>query len=92
MKILAIRQEGTESTGALLFVDLEIDGRFGKVTVAYELDKKNGLPLGRGWVEGKQLRQVTASPDEKVALKVAFAYFLGCNGNTRPEHFPINVA
>jgi hypothetical protein len=89
MKILGIRQEGTPSTGGLLFVDLETKGRFGKIEASFQLDMQTGDQLGLGFVDGKSLRR-KATVDELVLLHEAFTYFQA-NGPTGAAGYP-NVA
>lgn len=94
MKILAIRQEGTESTGAMLFVDLETEGRFGPIEVTYELDPKHpakfqGKVIGSAWIAGKPVHR-EPTPNESRALDGAWQVYLdGALSGFRA--FPINV-
>jgi hypothetical protein len=88
MKILAIRQEGTESTGAMLFVDLETEGRFGPIEVTYELDPKvNGKIIGSAWIEGKPVRR-EPTLEEHRALAAAHSIH---RGHFDIKLFPVNV-
>lgn len=75
MKILAIRQEGTVSTGPLLFVDIETEGRFGAIELSYQLDVKTGTVIQPAYINGKSLRR-KPSLEENALLAEAFKHFL----------------
>jgi|GEM_PF-5332993 hypothetical protein len=73
MKILSIRQEGTATTGALLFVDIQTKGRFGDVEVTYQLGATGAVILP-AYINGKEYSR-KPSVEETALLAEAFKHF-----------------
>lgn len=85
IRIESIRQEGTESTGALLFVDLLDEA---KQQTCWELDIKTGKPIaGTLCLEDEEtVIPLNREPDHRefFALRRAFNQFQR-RGPTRPN-------
>ncbi len=76
LKVTAIRQEGTVSTGPLLFVDVETPVRFGSVNISWQIDPATGMVLDGSIGDDAKPLNRRPTPEENLLLLGAFEEFL----------------